>query len=239
MPSGAFDCPICFEPMAGHIFQCKEGHPICGECLTKTKTRHDNCPSCRGPFPAEDMRNRGMEQLAETMHFDCRWGCGASWRPSELEEHCRNCELRQVKCPVQDCPHRGTLFDLRQHLEVDLHHGQVCHLPWSSRLHMKTSAFSRNLVAMKLKLIRHEDMAVLMRQEFKDNMLTLSFSHFDLPFKYTLKLTGGRDRECIFTGRTKELEANEGGAMVWIPKALGTDFRVNDEFSFTMSFEAV
>ncbi|CAE8583946.1 unnamed protein product [Polarella glacialis] len=117
MPSSAFDCPICFEPMTGHIFQCNEGHPICGECLRKTKARHGNCPSCRGTFPTKDMRNRGMEQLTEHVSFDCRFGCGTTWRPSELSRHVRNCKFRQVKCPVKDCSCKCTLFDLQKHLE--------------------------------------------------------------------------------------------------------------------------
>ncbi|CAE8681419.1 unnamed protein product [Polarella glacialis] len=212
----------------------------------ETKARHDNCPSCRGPFPTEDMRNRGMEQLAENQYFECRWGCGSTQRPSELEEHCRNCQLRQVNCPVKDCPYRSSLRNLQQHLEVDLHDFTIecwstCTiLPFSTPFFdLENVAFWRGKDNKKIHLAKQEDMFVLIGHEFKNQMLTLSFSHFDHPLKYTLKLTGGRDRECIFTGRTKELDANEGGAQVWIPKELGADFRVNDFFPLTMSLEAV
>ncbi|XP_028165759.1 uncharacterized protein LOC114356665 [Ostrinia furnacalis] len=50
-------CPVCYEIPTGQIFQCNEGHHVCGRC----KMRLDMCPVCRALFFGT--RNYAMEEL--------------------------------------------------------------------------------------------------------------------------------------------------------------------------------
>ncbi|XP_041974465.1 uncharacterized protein LOC121729866 [Aricia agestis] len=50
-------CPVCYEIPTGQIFQCNEGHHVCGRC----KMRLDVCPVCRALFFGT--RNYAMEEL--------------------------------------------------------------------------------------------------------------------------------------------------------------------------------
>lgn len=50
-------CPVCYEIPTGHIFQCNEGHNVCGRC----KVRLSVCPVCRALFFGT--RNYAMEEL--------------------------------------------------------------------------------------------------------------------------------------------------------------------------------
>ncbi|XP_068628541.1 uncharacterized protein [Battus philenor] len=50
-------CPVCYEIPTGQIFQCNEGHHVCGRC----KARLDVCPVCRALFFGT--RNYAMEEL--------------------------------------------------------------------------------------------------------------------------------------------------------------------------------
>ncbi|VVD01425.1 unnamed protein product [Leptidea sinapis] len=50
-------CPVCYEIPTGQIFQCNEGHHVCGRC----KMRLDVCPVCRAFFFGT--RNYAMEEL--------------------------------------------------------------------------------------------------------------------------------------------------------------------------------
>ncbi|XP_052753930.1 uncharacterized protein LOC113522990 [Galleria mellonella] len=50
-------CPVCYEIPSGQIFQCNEGHHVCGRC----KVRLDMCPVCRALFFGT--RNYAMEEL--------------------------------------------------------------------------------------------------------------------------------------------------------------------------------
>ncbi|XP_073943564.1 uncharacterized protein isoform X2 [Choristoneura fumiferana] len=50
-------CPVCYEIPSGQIFQCNEGHHVCGRC----KARLSQCPVCRALFFGT--RNYAMEEL--------------------------------------------------------------------------------------------------------------------------------------------------------------------------------
>ena len=54
------ECPVCRAGVQGQVFQCHEGHVMCGPCRSRLRT----CPVCRtslGPMP---IRNRALERLA-------------------------------------------------------------------------------------------------------------------------------------------------------------------------------
>jgi hypothetical protein len=58
----AYECPVCYLYMKDEVFQCREGHLLCTECVEKV----DECPSCRTKLPEEDQRilNRAIMNQA-------------------------------------------------------------------------------------------------------------------------------------------------------------------------------
>ena len=42
-------CPVCFELPSGEVFQCRNGHLLCAECLQQHRNtaRRNTCPTCR------------------------------------------------------------------------------------------------------------------------------------------------------------------------------------------------
>eukprot|EP00088_Acartia_fossae_P032517 TRINITY_DN33287_c0_g1_i4.p1 TRINITY_DN33287_c0_g1~~TRINITY_DN33287_c0_g1_i4.p1 ORF type:complete len:267 (+),score=40.20 TRINITY_DN33287_c0_g1_i4:60-860(+) len=55
-----FKCMICWDVPGGHIFQCTEGHLLCGECFSNPQI--SVCPECRVPLDTR-IRNRAVEKL--------------------------------------------------------------------------------------------------------------------------------------------------------------------------------
>jgi len=55
-----FECPICMEVMDLEIWQCDEGHPLCGDC----KSHYKNCSTCAKAITS---RSRAMENLYVTL----------------------------------------------------------------------------------------------------------------------------------------------------------------------------
>eukprot|EP00931_Biecheleriopsis_adriatica_P094834 TRINITY_DN68455_c0_g1_i1.p1 TRINITY_DN68455_c0_g1~~TRINITY_DN68455_c0_g1_i1.p1 ORF type:complete len:299 (+),score=37.58 TRINITY_DN68455_c0_g1_i1:69-899(+) len=218
-PVSTFECPICCEYMLGHIFQCKEGHQICGECLRKTKATSKVCPSCRKPYPAQAIRNRALEQLAEGCFFECRWGCGASLKPKDMMMHVGKCKLRKVKCPVERCNHMDTLKEMPRHLCSNSHVQDVVRHDASS-VRIKTS-LDQDLVPKKVHMVSD---TCLMQYGVKGSMLSINFCSFHKTKMYAMSLKGPNGQECIFKGRTRPFDKKAEGATVYIPKVLGTTF---------------
>merc|ERR1719508_424971 len=56
------ECPVCLEgmPPPMNIFNCPNGHFVCGNCKTKVA----NCPKCFEPVMG---RATGMEQMLRTL----------------------------------------------------------------------------------------------------------------------------------------------------------------------------
>lgn len=234
VPDTAFDCPICCEAMTGQIFQCKEGHPICGDCLKKTKASTKLCPSCRSRFPCHDMRNRALEQLAENCLFECRWRCGASLRPPSMAKHLSSCVRRAVKCPVPTCGHLVPLQEMLQHIASPLHQKDVIKHSGAGRpINVRTS-FSEDFEYKKVHLVSD---TCLIHVRIKNNMMSITFSHFHTCVKYHLTLTGKDDHVCVFTGRSRAIDQTTGGTTIYIPKQLGLAFltkSANGELRFPL-----
>nr|CAD7264335.1 unnamed protein product [Timema shepardi] len=53
----SFECPICLVFMNAHIYQCKNGHSLCGPCRDKLV----DCPTCQEKYI--DVRNYLAEQI--------------------------------------------------------------------------------------------------------------------------------------------------------------------------------
>eukprot|EP00919_Chromeraceae_sp_WS-2016_P050231 GHVR01119130.1.p1 GENE.GHVR01119130.1~~GHVR01119130.1.p1 ORF type:complete len:188 (+),score=34.97 GHVR01119130.1:85-564(+) len=102
------ECCVCCEAMIPPIFQCREGHMLCGDCKVKVK----QCPVCRSE--TIDIRNRGMERLAESIdEIACKYssyGCRTQVKYTCKKEHESKCSFRPFNClhSCQGCTFEGT-----------------------------------------------------------------------------------------------------------------------------------
>lgn len=88
-----FECPVCFDYALPPILQCQLGHFVCGQCRQKLSS----CPTCRGPLG--NIRNLGMEKVADTILFPCKYqnnGCQLSLIHKGKLEHEDSCDFRPV-----------------------------------------------------------------------------------------------------------------------------------------------
>lgn len=88
-----FECPVCFDYALPPILQCQSGHIVCSQCRQKLSS----CPTCRGPLG--NIRNLGMEKVADTILFPCKYqnnGCSTSLMHKHKLEHEDSCDFRPV-----------------------------------------------------------------------------------------------------------------------------------------------
>jgi E3 ubiquitin-protein ligase SIAH1 len=90
-------CPVCLTTMKPPIYQCRNGHCVCGEC----KERVEDCPTCRGAFI--DTRNLIAELLANKVRYHCKntfRGCNEKTHLKDMEKHESVCPHRMYHCLV-------------------------------------------------------------------------------------------------------------------------------------------
>ena len=88
-----FECPVCFDYALPPILQCQSGHIVCSQCRQKLSS----CPTCRGPLG--NIRNLGMEKVADTILFPCKYqtnGCLLNLMHKHKLEHEDCCDFRPV-----------------------------------------------------------------------------------------------------------------------------------------------
>ncbi|CAF1126397.1 unnamed protein product, partial [Didymodactylos carnosus] len=110
-----FECPICFDYALPPILQCQSGHIVCTQCRQKLSS----CPTCRGPLG--NIRNLGMEKVADTILFPCKYqtnGCLLNLIHKHKLEHEDICDFRPYLCPCPgaSCKWQGSLEHVMQHL---------------------------------------------------------------------------------------------------------------------------
>lgn len=91
-----FECPVCFDYALPPILQCQSGHIVCSQCRQKLSS----CPTCRGPLG--NIRNLGMEKVADTIFFPCKYqtnGCHLNLTHKQKLEHEDSCDFRPVSFP--------------------------------------------------------------------------------------------------------------------------------------------
>lgn len=88
-------CPICYEIYSNKIWQCVNGHCICGSCRFKVT---GGCSECREPLKVL-VRNRALESLlATSLKVDCPnavFGCQERLKCREVQGHVRICQFRK------------------------------------------------------------------------------------------------------------------------------------------------
>lgn len=97
------DCVVCATTMLPPIMQCKEGHLICGMCVSKGIAR---CPTCRASGTYG--RNRALEETAHDSGIlvECPHdGCTLSLPYADMTAHALTCERRPFACPFVGCDH--------------------------------------------------------------------------------------------------------------------------------------
>ncbi len=96
-------CPICKDVPPSEVYQCRNGHQICSMCVVQCTS----CPVCQLPYEIPRIRNRALENILDSMDFDCPRkdkGCHLKLRRSQIERHsATECKFR----PFTLCKHLG------------------------------------------------------------------------------------------------------------------------------------
>ena len=89
-----YECPVCFELLFPPVLQCKNGHLLCKNCVT----RNDNCPTCQVSMFRDvigQIRNLEVEKIVETVHQGCPFdGCDRVLLKEDVEDHKLECRFR-------------------------------------------------------------------------------------------------------------------------------------------------
>lgn len=120
------ECPVCFDHLSKHIFQCSEGHLLCESChVNCVRSNGGKCPSCRKPV---DGRARCGEELRAKTTVPCKnEGCTASFKLVDRAEHEKSdCKFKPLECGLElpessvasSCHARVPPQKLVQHLEL-------------------------------------------------------------------------------------------------------------------------
>ena len=61
----SLECTVCFDSMAGPIYQCTEGHLLCGQCWGRLHRPNAGCPTCSGMLG--NIRCRFAESMRDAL----------------------------------------------------------------------------------------------------------------------------------------------------------------------------
>lgn len=90
-----FYCPICSEVFLKDVFQCFNGHPICGDCVYRKVEK--TCPQCSVSLQVNGqtfIRNRVLEDLMNIVTIQCPFkanGCDAVVPLKVHKVHAKDC----------------------------------------------------------------------------------------------------------------------------------------------------
>ena len=108
-------CPVCMDWHRGDIFQCPEGHLLCGPC--KAGLQNDACPSCRSPLGS--IRARAVEKMLQAVMMPCRWhenGCTETGTSAARTKHEAACKFKRYTCPAKGCTHTCGADEMVDHI---------------------------------------------------------------------------------------------------------------------------
>uniref|UniRef100_A0A0D9UW81 RING-type E3 ubiquitin transferase n=1 Tax=Leersia perrieri TaxID=77586 RepID=A0A0D9UW81_9ORYZ len=118
-------CAICFLPLEPPIYQCKNGHPSCKNCLAGLNNR---CPSCR--LPIGEIRCRPLEAVLAGMTIPCAFaknGCHETFKYTaaassrhhrQASIHEFSCRHAPCECPFDGCAFAGAAANLFAHIKA-------------------------------------------------------------------------------------------------------------------------
>jgi hypothetical protein len=101
-------CPVCRNYYTGNVYQCRNGHSLCINCLDTCIRQRTPCPQCRCQFGHEKIRNISFESLLGELDITvpCRYneyGCEQLIKYSKVHEHWRVCNYRPANCFFHGC----------------------------------------------------------------------------------------------------------------------------------------
>jgi hypothetical protein len=190
-----FECPVCFDYALPPILQCQSGHIVCSQCRQKLSS----CPTCRGPLG--NIRNLGMEKVADTILFPCKYqtnGCLLNLVHKHKLEHEDCCDFRPYMCPCPgaSCKWQGSLDNVMQHLW--LAHKSITTLQGEDIVFLATDITLPGAVdwVMMQSCFGHHFMLVLEKQEqqFFAIVQLIGSRQQAEKFVYRLELNGSKRR---------------------------------------------
>ncbi|CAF0860290.1 unnamed protein product [Rotaria sordida] len=190
-----FECPVCFDYALPPILQCQSGHIVCSQCRQKLSS----CPTCRGPLG--NIRNLGMEKVADTIVFPCKYqtnGCLLNLMHKHKLEHEDSCDFRPYMCPCPgaSCKWQGSLENVMQHLW--LAHKSITTLQGEDIVFLATDITLPGAVdwVMMQSCFGHHFMLVLEKQEqqFFAIVQLIGSRQQAEKFVYRLELNGSKRR---------------------------------------------
>jgi Seven in absentia protein family len=109
------ECPVCMDFLCVPVFQCSNGHSICGQCTAKIDL--EVCPICRIKL-TKNFRNYSLEKILDNITTNCRFeGCKEVINLSKRAEHQNHCRFNMnIECTFPDCYWSGP--DLCLHLKT-------------------------------------------------------------------------------------------------------------------------
>jgi len=132
------ECPVCLDvPMPGPVSVCPNGHLVCAQCKTRTKT----CPTCRAKM--QGGRSLLAETVVENLEHKCKYeGCEVMLDLKVHREHLQECLYRVVQCPSphEHCGKEMPLTSMYDHLIRE------CQGSWNSRVNTIDDVFPIELV---------------------------------------------------------------------------------------------
>ncbi|PWA45750.1 Aminotransferase-like mobile domain-containing protein [Artemisia annua] len=108
------DCPICYSPLHGDIYQCENGHIACSYC---TMTVLRKCPTCKGKISFSN-RCRVMEKMVESLIIECKnhvYGCEEKLSYNKKDEHEKECPHTPCYCPISWCRFSNSYKNMNVH----------------------------------------------------------------------------------------------------------------------------
>eukprot|EP01083_Nonionella_stella_P079519 218248_1 len=115
------ECPICLLRMSAPIYQCVDGHVLCGDCRERI-VQPRRCPQCRRSLGHQ--RARFAERALGVFEFPCNnsaFGCPEFVRVSMRTSHLAACDYAPLACPhdPDNCQWQGSLSQVVGHVRVD------------------------------------------------------------------------------------------------------------------------
>ncbi|GJX91644.1 aminotransferase-like mobile domain-containing protein [Tanacetum coccineum] len=110
------DCPICYNPLHGNIYQCDNGHIACSYCSMMVLRK---CPTCKGKISFN--RCRAMEKMIESVISECKnyiYGCKEKLCYNKKDEHEKKCPSTPCYCPISWCKFVNSSEHLSRHLSI-------------------------------------------------------------------------------------------------------------------------
>merc|ERR1712007_399801 len=86
----------------------------------------------------------------------------------------------------------------------------------------------KDRASKKIYVIQCDELSCRTSWSIKGTLLSIQFYHFDGDLRYELLLSGDSDHECSFRGRTRHIERTQGGAKVYIPRAMAKTFMIRN-----------